>query len=63
VSVTRNNINTGYEWLVTFDGCLIKNGTDVCNEGDISLMVVDNTNMACAIQIDQVVQEAMNQLD
>jgi hypothetical protein len=47
VSVSRNDRTKGYEWLVTFDGCKIVNGADVCNYGDVQIMVPDNSLMFC----------------
>merc|ERR1711871_1933098 len=38
VSVTREVLSDGYTWLVTFDGCEIRNGVDVCNHGDVELL-------------------------
>ena len=42
VSVTRTMLPNGYTWSVTFDGCKIVNGNDVCNEGNIDLLAVTN---------------------
>ena len=38
VSVTRQTLSDGYTWLVTFDGCKIVNGRDVCNHGNVQLL-------------------------
>jgi enamine deaminase RidA (YjgF/YER057c/UK114 family) len=56
VSVSRNERRTGYEWLVTFDGCKIVNGADVCNYDE--LMVPDNSFMASsgAVSVGTVLQ-------
>jgi hypothetical protein len=48
VSVSRRATTTGFQWLVTFDGCKIVNGVDVCNMGDVDLLGVNNTLMQCA---------------
>eukprot|EP01036_Dinobryon_divergens_P022354 gene22354-30602_t len=48
VSVSRTDTVTGYQWLVTFNGCKVVNGTDICNEGDVPLLQVDNSKMVCA---------------
>jgi len=49
VSVSRTSDADGYTWLVTFDGCKIVGGSDVCNIGNVSPLVPINTNMiACA---------------
>ena len=48
VSVSRTSVANGYKWLVTFDGCKIVNGTDVCNEGNVALLIATNQNIACA---------------
>jgi len=47
VSVARNTEVSGLKWLVTFDGCKIVNGMDVCNDGEIPLLIVDNSMMEC----------------
>jgi len=47
VSVSRRNLVNGLQWLITFDGCKIVNGVDVCNMGDVDLLRVNNTLMAC----------------
>jgi hypothetical protein len=49
VSVSRFERPDGYQWLVTFDGCKIVNGTDICNAGDVQIMVPDNSLMQCAL--------------
>ena len=43
VSVTRVTVANGYRWLVTFDGCKIVNGRDVCNEGNVTLLIANST--------------------
>lgn len=35
VSVSRTTRANGYTWLVTFDGCKVVNGTDVCSDGPV----------------------------
>ncbi len=47
VSVTRRATVVGFQWLVTFDGCKIVNGVDVCNLGDVVMLGVDNSKMTC----------------
>lgn len=47
VSVSRTTLVNGYQWLVTFDGCKIVNGVDVCNEGDVALLRANNSQMQC----------------
>eukprot|EP01032_Pedospumella_encystans_P016613 gene16613-18946_t len=47
VSVTRRTTVVGFQWLVTFDGCKIVNGMDVCNLGDVVMLGVDNSQMTC----------------
>ncbi len=49
VSVSRLTLVNGYQWLVTFDGCKIVNGTDICNSGDVQLLIPDNSLMQCAV--------------
>jgi hypothetical protein len=63
VSVSRNDLSNGYQWLITFDGCKIVNGSDVCNLGDVALLGVNNTLLTCGssqgstpISVSQVVQ-------
>jgi len=48
VSVSRRNLPNGYQWLITFDGCKIVDGDDVCSHGDIPLLLVNNSLMQCA---------------
>ena len=38
VGVTRTTLANGFEWMVTFNGCKVVNGTDVCSEGRIALL-------------------------
>ena len=59
VSVSRTDTPFGYQWLVTFNGCKVVNGTDVCNEGDIPLIIADNSQMVCAsnpISVSEIVK-------
>merc|ERR1711871_9423 len=52
VSVTREVLSDGYTWLVTFDGCEIRNGVDVCNHGDVELLLPKagyNSTNSCPI--------------
>jgi hypothetical protein len=63
VSVSRVDLVDGYQWKVTFDGCKIVNGTDVCTVGNVPLLGVNNTLMSCGynnnnspITIDQIVE-------
>ena len=48
VSVSRSALVNGFQWLVTFDGCKIVNGADVCNLGNVPLLSVNNSLMQCA---------------
>lgn len=48
VSVTRVLLGNGYSWFVTFDGCKVVNGTDVCNEGNVPLLAFNSSNLQCA---------------
>jgi hypothetical protein len=48
VSVTRSVLGNGYSWLVTFDGCKVLNGTDVCNEGPVPLLQYNSSLVQCA---------------
>jgi hypothetical protein len=48
VSVARTVQGSGYSWLVTFDGCKVVNGSDVCNEGPVPLLTFDSSQLQCA---------------
>ena len=54
VTVIRTDEADGYSWLVTFDGCKIDSGADVCTQGDVAVMVADNTNMDSCASSDDV---------
>lgn len=54
VTVSRTAVTNGYSWLVTFDGCKIVNGTDVCNEGALNLMQLTQTALSPSCQSGQV---------
>jgi hypothetical protein len=62
VSVSRVTVANGYSWLVTFDGCKVVNGTDVCSEGNIALLnaTADSTLSLCSssevMSVTQVVE-------
>ena len=48
VSVTRLVLGNGYSWFITFDGCKVVNGTDVCNEGIVPLLSFNSSLLSCA---------------
>jgi hypothetical protein len=50
VTVSRSDVSTGYEWLVTYDGCKVVSGVDICTEGPLNLLVVNaypNSAVTC----------------
>ena len=53
VSVSRTMLANGYKWLVTFNGCKIVNGIDVCNEGLVDLFVATN-HSSCPLLVTKV---------
>jgi hypothetical protein len=57
VSVSRTVLSDGYTWLVTFDGCKIVNGVDVCNHGNVFLMMAqsENSTNTCPISVVDVI--------
>ena len=53
VSVDRTTLQNGYKWMVTFDGCKIVDGDDVCNSGNVDLMVATNST-SCPTLVTEV---------
>jgi hypothetical protein len=58
VSVVRFPLENGYTWQITFDGCKIVNGSDVCNEGQMPLIRYDSalSNVTCDISTVVIVE-------
>jgi len=55
VSVVRQVVPNGYKWLVTFDGCKVVNGKDICNEGNVELLVKSTDTSSCTVATKEVV--------
>ena len=46
VSVVRNDLPIGYTWVIEFSACKLgHNAEDICNDGDLPLMVVTNLSL------------------
>lgn len=57
VSVTRTTVYNGYSWLVTFDGCKVVSGVDVCNEGAVALLKAQvNSPFTGKVTVNQVIR-------
>lgn len=60
VHVTHVEMSSGYKWNVEFYGCKSKGGVDVCNDGDLLVLVANNIDLAgCGspiISVSQIVQ-------
>jgi hypothetical protein len=52
VTVTRTDEADGYSWLVTFDGCKIVAGIDMCNHGNVALMTPVNSDSTLGVAMD-----------
>ncbi|KAL7537095.1 hypothetical protein ACHAXR_007582 [Thalassiosira sp. AJA248-18] len=45
VTVVRSKSLVGYEWDIEFTSCALKNGSEVCNDGDLLPLAVSNVNL------------------
>ena len=53
VTVSRTKKQNGFIWLITFDGCKIVDGEDVCAVGDIPTLGINGTNTATAMSTNE----------
>jgi len=57
VTVSSALTANGYKWQVTFNGCKVVNGIDVCNKGDIELLQANASGLSLGnISVVEVVQ-------
>jgi hypothetical protein len=51
VTVTRYKQADGLKWTIVFDGCKRFSGTDICNDGNVNLLVADTSNVLCGSNV------------
>jgi len=49
VSVSRKVLSNGLKWYITFDGCKIYNGGDVCNVGNVNPLTYTDISLSSSM--------------
>jgi len=49
VSVSRKVLSNGLKWYITFDGCKIYNGGDVCNVGNVNYLTYTDISLSSSM--------------